>query len=107
MDDQTDEMNDQLRIYESNIDILKQKSSGLEEQKSQIQGLGAQNLTVDNIDSIVTTDDTFSEKIISISAKFNALEDCMGAVKKGFEKEAIDLPEYLKTIRALSMKQCK
>jgi len=28
----------------------------------------------------------------------------MGAVKKGFEKEAMDLPDYLKTIRALSMK---
>jgi len=71
----------------------------LEEQKSQIDGLGAHNLTVENIDSIVRTDDHFSEKIVAITAKFNALEDCMGAVKKGFEKEAIDLPEYLNTIR--------
>jgi len=31
----------------------------------------------------------------------------MGAVKKGFEKEAIDLPEFIKTIRLLASKQCK
>ena len=49
-------------------------------------------MTADSIDSFVRTDDEFSQKIVSISAKFNALEDCMGAVKKGFEKDAIDLP---------------
>lgn len=64
-------------------------------------------MTADSIDQFVRTDDEFSQKIVSISAKFNALEDCMGAVKKGFEKDAIDLPEYLKTIRSLAMKQAK
>lgn len=61
-------------------------------------------MTTDSIDSFVKTDDEFSQKIVRISAKFNALEDCMGAVKKGFEKDAINLPEYLKTIRSLAMK---
>lgn len=54
---------------------------------------------MDNIEAIVTTPDVFSERIIKIVSKYNALEDCMGVVKKGFEKEAISLPDYLKTIR--------
>ena len=66
-----------------------------------------QNLTVDNVDQIVTVDDPFSEKIIHIVAKKDALEDCMAAVKKGFEKDSINLQDFLKTIRQLSMKQCK
>ena len=59
----------------------------------------AGNLTVDNIDEVVTVPDAFSEKIIKITAKYNALEDCMGAVKKGYEKDSITLQEFLKTIR--------
>lgn len=64
-------------------------------------------MSVENLENIVTVQDPFSEKIIQVVAKYNALEDCMGAVKKGFEKEAINLQDFLKTIRQLSMKQCK
>ena len=49
----------------------------------------------------------FSEKIIKIVSKYNALEDCMGVVKKGFDKESVNLQDYLKTIRGLNSKQFK
>ena len=64
-------------------------------------------LTPDSVDSMITVNDPFSEKIIALVAKYNALEDCMGAVKKGFEKDAIPLSDFLHHIRALSVKQCK
>jgi len=51
--------------------------------------------------------DPMSEKIVAIVSKQNALEDCMAAIKKGFEKDAISMSDFLKQIRTLSVKQCK
>ena len=62
---------------------------------------------MDNLDEIIQCPDPFSEKIIHIVSKYNALEDCMAIVKKGFEKDAISVQDFLKQIRQLSMKQCK
>jgi len=62
---------------------------------------------MDNLDEIIQCPDPFSEKIIHIVSKYNALEDCMAIVKKGFEKDAIPVQDFLKQIRQLSMKQCK
>ena len=64
-------------------------------------------MTPDTIDALLTCPDPFSEKIVHLVSKYNALEDCMGALKKGFEKDAIPLSELLHHIRALSVKQCK
>ena len=61
-------------------------------------------LTPDSLDSMITVNDPFSEKIIALVSKYNALEDCMGAVKKGFEKDAISLSDFLQNIRQLSAK---
>ena len=44
---------------------------------------------------------------MNLVAKYKALDDCMSAVQKGFEKEAVDLPNFLQAIRKLSGKQFK
>ena len=105
-EDQSAGIKDQLMIIESNIGILEKKCSGIQANSNKTTWT-PESLTVDNIDQIVTVDDPFSEKIIKIVAKKDALEDCMAAVKKGFEKDAISLQDFLKQIRQLSMKQCK
>ena len=56
---------------------------------------------------MIKPSDPFSEKIIYLVAKYNALEECMAAIKKAFEKGALSLPDYLQEIRTLSSKQCK
>jgi DNA anti-recombination protein RmuC len=56
---------------------------------------------------LVKSPDPISEKIIKLVSKYNALDECMAAVKKGFEKNAVNLNEFLKIIRQLSEKQCK
>ena len=52
-------------------------------------------MTPDAIDEMVKCPDPFSEKIVHLVAKYNAIEDCMSAVKKGFEKDAIPLKDFL------------
>lgn len=89
-EDQSAEIKDQLMIIDSNIGILEKRCSGMQENMNQ-SAFTPESLTVDNIDQIVTVDDPFSEKIIKIVAKKDALEDCMAAVKKGFEKDVINL----------------
>ena len=56
---------------------------------------------------LVNSPEPIIEKIIKLVSKYNALDECMAAVKKGFEKNAVNLNEFLKIIRQLSEKQCK
>jgi len=42
-----------------------------------------------------------------MTAKENAIEDCMVVLKKGYEKEKISLNEFLANVRKLSNKQFK
>ena len=56
---------------------------------------------------MVKCSDPISEKVVHLVAKFNALDECMVAVKKAYEKDSMDLKEYLQGIRTLSVKQCK
>jgi hypothetical protein len=53
---------------------------------------------------LVKVSDPVSERIIKLTAKYNAIEDCMAAVKKAYDKEKIPLGDFLKTIRELSFK---
>ena len=59
------------------------------------------------VDTLVQAGDPVSEKIIKHASKYNALDECMAAVKKGFEKGVIDIEDFLATIRKLSGKQAK
>lgn len=43
-------------------------------------------------------------RIIDFTAKENAYEDCMAALKKAYEKDLLTLPEFLAQIRKLSVK---
>lgn len=56
------------------------------------------------IDSLVKIPDPISEKIMLLVAKNNALEDCMAAIKKGYEKDAVSISDFLKQVRILSTK---
>ena len=68
---------------------------------------GSDKITKDNIDTLVSCQDPFSEKIVNLVAKYKALDDCMSAVQKGFEKDAVNLQDFLGAIRKLSGKQFK
>jgi hypothetical protein len=59
-------------------------------------GKSGGELTTDMVDSIVRITDPVSEKIMGLVAKHNALEDCMAAIKKGFEKDAVSISDFLK-----------
>ena len=61
-------------------------------------------MDLNKLEDLVHGTDPISDKIIALSAKYNALDECMAAVKKGFEKEVVDLDDFLKTIRTLSGK---
>ena len=61
----------------------------------------------ENIEEQVKASDPVSAKIIKCTAKYNALDECMSAIKKAYEKEVIGLSEFLSQIRSLSQKQAK
>ena len=48
-----------------------------------------------------------SEKLIQLQAKILALDDALSVLKKGFDKDQIDLATFLRYVRQLSSKQCK
>lgn len=48
-----------------------------------------------------------SSKLIKLQAKNIAIDDAMNVFKKHYEKDNIDLQEFLKNIRVLANKQCK
>jgi hypothetical protein len=53
---------------------------------------------------MVKASDPISEKIVHLVAKYNALDDTILLIKKGFEHEELNLKEFLGTVRQLSMK---
>jgi len=46
----------------------------------------------------VRAKDAYSETLLNLFAKVQALEDCMAQVKKAFEKRSIDLTTMLRII---------
>jgi hypothetical protein len=108
MEDAIETCQDKLSECDNSINVLEKANATIEANiQANSSAGGAGSVTVDNIESLITCPEAFSEKIIHLVSKYNALEDCMGAVKKGFEKDAVGLSEFLQNIRALSVKQCK
>ena len=70
-------------------------------------GVSGADLTTDSIENIIKVTDPVSEKVMHLVAKNNALEDCMAAIKKGYEKDAVSIGDFLKQVRTLAVKQCK
>ena len=102
-----DECTSQLTELDSNIKILEAKNQQLEEKLKAQKDISGDKLTADDVLTLITVPDPLQEKILQLVAKHNALDDCMAAVKKGFEREVIPIDEFLKNIRELSQKQCK
>ena len=67
----------------------------------------SQELNADTIDQHVMASNALSEKLIHYHCKTASFEDAMGVIKKAYEKDKIDLKEYLGQIRQLANKQCK
>mmetsp|Transcript_46078 Transcript_46078/g.33860 ORF Transcript_46078/g.33860 Transcript_46078/m.33860 type:complete len:99 (-) Transcript_46078:29-325(-) len=58
-----------------------------------------------NIEQMIYPKEALSEKLISLTAKENSLEDCMMSMKKAYEKDCVGLNEFLQDIRRLAGKQ--
>lgn len=56
-------------------------------------------MSVENIDESVYPANAISVKILDLQAKYLAIEDCMGIVRKNFDKDNMDLDDFLKTVR--------
>jgi len=104
-----EDVTEKLAELDTNIKLLQTRNQEIETtlKAQQDMGNGSGELTAESLDSIITIPDPFSEKIVLTVAKYNALEDCMAAVKKGFEKDAVTLPDFLKQVRMLAAKQFK
>ena len=75
------------------------------EAQAKMGGVGGGGaLTPEALDGLINVPDIYSQKIMKIVAKHNALEDCMAAVKKGLEKDAVPMSEFLQEIRNMSVK---
>ena len=104
----TEECKEKIEQIEVNIQTLTQQNQQMKKDIDDQKHLGgAENISKDNIETLVSCQDPFSEKIVNLVAKYKALDDCMSAVQKGFEKDAINLPDFLQSIRKLSGKQFK
>ena len=105
MEDSTEK----LAELDTTINLLQTRNKEIETtlKAQQDMGNGSGELTPDSLNSIISIPDPFSEKIVHIVSKYNALEDCMAAVKKGFEKDVVSLPDFLKQVRMLAAKQYK
>ena len=105
LDDQIDEFKARLGTIESNIETLQQDNDRMQKVIGEGQNLGA--IDANNIDDHVMPNNVLSEKLPNYHCKTASLEDAMNVVKKAYEKDKIDLKEYLNHVRTLSKKQCK
>ena len=103
LDQAADDVMQAISSMDSNTAILESRAAQI---KGNLENAvsSPQDLDPMAIESIITPSDAVSEKIIKLAAKYNALDECMTAVKKGFEKGVIDLETFLKTIRELAGK---
>jgi hypothetical protein len=62
-------------------------------------------VTEENLSNELYASNKISEKLLKLIAKDAALEDCQHALKKVYEKDQIDLTEFLSNIRKLAGSQ--
>jgi hypothetical protein len=87
---------------------MTQKNRHIEQNLKVAEDMGkGRQFTVDDVDDLIKPTDPFSEKVVHCVAKYKALDECMISCQKAFDKDAIDLSEFLKCIRQLAAKQCK
>lgn len=86
------QINDQFLELNTNVGLLEKRNEQIENKLKTAQevfGVSSADLTTDQLDKIITVSDPVSEKIMYLVAKHNALEDCMAAIKKGYEKDVV------------------
>ena len=86
--------------------MLEQRNKQIDSQlKAQSEFTSAPD--AEKIDKMISFTDPISEGSMKIHSKYHSLEDCIAMVKKAYEKDMIDVKDYLKEIRNLSTKQAK
>lgn len=105
LDDQIDDFKNRLTVIEGNIHSLEQENVHF--QRVIAESNLALPIDTNNIEEHCKAQNPLSQRLIKFQCKVNALDDAMGIVKKAFDSDKISLDEYLRTIRALSKKQCK
>lgn len=61
-------------------------------------------INVDTVDQHVMPSNPLSDKLIKLHCKTASCEDAMNVVKKAYDKDKIDLQEFLRNIRQLANK---
>ena len=105
LDQARDDATEAIGQMDSNSNVLEARAAQIKGNLANAQDFSSpQEMDPSAIESMITPGDAISEKIIKMASKYNALDECMSAVKKGFEKEKVDLETFLSTIRELSGK---
>ena len=94
LEDEKDNFTDELMKLDENIQILDKRNEHLNttlKAQADIGGVTGDALTTESLDRLVTIEDPISEKVMGLVSKTKALEDCMLAVKKGYEKDVISI----------------
>ncbi|TNV72463.1 hypothetical protein FGO68_gene11295 [Halteria grandinella] len=107
LEDKIESFKERIAQADSVIQQLEQRNGQIQTFLGQNSGSGQAQLSEANLDQLVYPKDPYSNKIIDFTAKENAYEDCMAALKKAYEKDLLTLPEFLAQIRKLSVKQFK
>lgn len=108
LDQAREEATEAIEQMDSNTKVLEARVTQIKGNLANAQDFSSpQELDPSALDSMITPGDAISEKIIKLASKYNALDECMSGVKKGFEKGVVDLETFLSTIRELSGKQAK
>ena len=93
LDEQTDELQRRIAVIDGNNQTLMHENAAMEKIVSDSSQSTA--ITPDNIDAYVMPSNPFSEKLLDLQCKNSACEDAMNVIKKAYDKDKIDLKEYL------------
>ncbi|CDW87918.1 tumor susceptibility gene 101 protein [Stylonychia lemnae] len=105
IDDKLESLRQNSGMLEQNIAALNHHNQKLSQFVTE-QG-SSHEINEENINSYVYPSSAYSDKIIDLTAKESAFEDCLVALKKAYEKDQMNLQEFLKSIRQISNRQFK
>eukprot|EP00347_Sterkiella_histriomuscorum_P021654 403333228 len=105
IEEQLENLKSNCGTIDQNIQQLNNHSMRLQQFVSE-QG-ASQDVNEDNIGNLIYPKDAYSAKIVEYVSKENALEDCLIALKKAFEKEQLSFPDFIKSVREISRRQFK
>jgi hypothetical protein len=96
LEDQIDYIKNQGGVCEQNIRQLQEENQRIERFVNESCSSGKkQEINEENLDSLVYASDPYSGKIVELTAKENAIEDCIMALQKAFKEETITFKEFI------------